>query len=50
MCVLYKGDIEIPSDYAGVLYVPLDDGGAWRLAIAREMKNEGIDIDLNKAL
>jgi predicted nucleotide-binding protein len=50
VCVLHKGDVEIPSDYAGVLYVPLDDGGAWRLSVAREMKSVGLDVDLNKSL
>lgn len=50
VCVLYKGNVEIPSDYAGVLYVELDNGGAWRFAVAREMKSIGIDIDLNKSM
>ena len=50
VCVLYKEDVEIPSDYAGVLYVPLDDAGSWRLILAREMRSAGISIDLNKAL
>lgn len=50
VCVLFKGDIEMPSDYAGVVYVPLDAGGAWRLVVAREIKSAGIDVDLNKAL
>jgi predicted nucleotide-binding protein len=50
VCVLFKGDIEIPSDYAGVAYVPLDGAGAWRLLVAREIRGAGIDVDLNKAL
>lgn len=50
VCVLYKGNMEMPSDYTGVLYVPLDDEGAWRLTLAREIKNVGIDIDLNKTV
>lgn len=50
VCVLYKGDIEMPSDYAGVVYVPLDASGAWRFAVAREIKSSGIDVDLNKAM
>jgi predicted nucleotide-binding protein len=50
VCVLYKGNVEIPSDYAGVLYVEFDNSGAWRFTIAREMKSVGIDIDLNKAV
>ena len=47
VCVLYRGDVEVPSDYAGVLYLPLDNAGAWRFLLARELKNVGIDIDLN---
>lgn len=50
VCVLHTGDIEIPSDYDGVLYVPLDERGAWRLAIAREMKIAGVELDLNDAI
>ena len=47
VCVLYKGDVEIPSDYLGVLYVPLDDVGGWRFTLAKEMKASGLEIDLN---
>ena len=50
VCVLYSGDVEMPSDYQGVLYVPLDQRGAWRLAVAREMKVAGVDVDLNDAM
>lgn len=50
VCALHKGEIEIPSDYHGIIYVPLDDSGAWKLSLARDMKSAGIDIDLNKAL
>lgn len=50
VCTLYQEDIEIPSDYHGVLFLPLDRPGAWRLALARELKAAGLDIDMNKAL
>ncbi|TFZ45586.1 hypothetical protein E5C33_08890 [Stenotrophomonas maltophilia] len=49
VCVLYSGEIELPSDYGGVLYIPLDRGGAWRFLLAKEMKAAGINIDLNLA-
>ena len=49
VCVLYRSGVEIPSDYAGVLYHQMDDAGAWRLLLAREIKSTGIDVDLNKA-
>lgn len=50
VCVLYKSGVEIPSDYAGVLYHQMDDAGAWRFLLAREIKAAGLDVDLNKAL
>lgn len=50
VCALYREGVEIPSDYSGVLFVPLDEGGAWKLRLAREMKAAGFDIDMNRAL
>jgi predicted nucleotide-binding protein len=50
VCALYKGDVEIPSDISGVVYIPLDESGAWQLLLAREMKNAKVDIDLNKVV
>lgn len=50
--VLYKGDegdIEIPSDYAGVLYISLDSGDGWKMRLIREMKSAGLDVDANRA-
>ena len=50
VCVLYKEGVEISSDVQGVLYVPMDSGGGWRLSLANEMKQAGIKVDLNEAL
>jgi len=51
VCVLHEPGVEIPSDYDGVVYVPLDPGGAWQLRLAREMKATAFkDIDLNRAM
>lgn len=50
VCALYKEDVELPSDIYGVLYVPMDAAGAWRLMLAREMKQAGLPVDLNKAV
>lgn len=47
---LMKGDIEIPSDFSGVLYTVFDERGAWKLAVAGEMKAAGIDVDMNKVV
>lgn len=50
VCALCKGSVEIPSDYHGVLYLPMDDADGWKLKLAREIKQSGLSIDLNLAI
>ena len=50
VCALYKGDMEVPSDYQGVVYVRMDDADGWKLLVAREMRQAGLEIDLNKVI
>lgn len=50
VCVLFQEGVEIPSDYRGVLYIPMDAGSAWKLRLAREMKEAGIRIDMKRIL
>jgi predicted nucleotide-binding protein len=47
---LYTEGVEMPSDYEGVLYTPLDTGNAWRLRLAGELRNAGFAVDLNRAI
>ena len=47
VCALLKGDVEIPSDYAGVVYINLDDSGGWRTELAIELQRAGLPVDLN---
>lgn len=49
VCALKSGDLELPSDYQGVLWETMDAGGGWRLSLARELKAAGHEVDLNKA-
>jgi predicted nucleotide-binding protein len=50
VCVLYKEGVEIPPDYSGVTTIPMDSRGGWRVLVAKEIKQAGIEIDLNKAI
>ena len=50
VCALTKGDVEIPSDYNGVVYIPLDEDGGWRMKLFKELQSAGIDVDANRAL
>jgi len=47
VCVLCEEDVDVPSDFHGVVYVPLDERGAWRYELAKEMRAAGLDIDFN---
>jgi hypothetical protein len=42
--------VELPTDILGILYIPLDDGGAWKTLLARELQAAGYDLDLTKLL
>jgi predicted nucleotide-binding protein len=50
VCTLKVGDIEIPSDWRGVIDEPFDDGGAWRQTLARELQAAEYTIDWNKVM
>jgi len=50
VCALKRGELEIPSDFAGVVWEKMDDRSGWKLALARELMAAGHAIDLNKAL
>jgi predicted nucleotide-binding protein len=47
VCALYEEGVELPSDYAGVLYKLLDSAGHWKYAMADELRNAGFDVDKN---
>lgn len=50
VCALKKGELEIPSDIGGVVYIDLDSGGAWKMELLREWQAAGYEIDWQKAL
>lgn len=47
---LVDGQLELPNDISGVVYISLDDGAAWQLQLAKEMKQSGYIIDMNKLI
>jgi predicted nucleotide-binding protein len=50
VAALIKGDVEKPSDYDGVAYIPMDQAGAWKFELARELKAAGLNVDLNDVI
>jgi predicted nucleotide-binding protein len=47
---LRQEGLEVPTDILGIVYIPLDDAGAWKTLLARELNAAGYDIDLKKLL
>lgn len=48
VCLLRSGDVEIPSDLYGVVYIELDTGDSWKLKLVRELKAAGLACDANR--
>ncbi|SDR77187.1 Predicted nucleotide-binding protein containing TIR-like domain [Gillisia sp. Hel1_33_143] len=45
VCALVKGNVEIPNDISGVVYIPFEND--WRFDLAKELRNSGYLIDMN---
>lgn len=49
VAALNDPQIEIPTDFSGVAYIPVD-GESWQLELARELKAAGISVYLDRAI
>ena len=50
VCALKRGQVEIPSDFAGVVWENMDASGGWKQALGRELEAAGFDMDWNKIM
>jgi len=50
VCALKHGALEIPSDFNGVLWEPMDCNGGWKQSLARELQAAGHEVDWNKVM
>lgn len=50
VCALRRGDVDIPSDFAGVVWTELDPVGAWKTSLGRELAAAGYAVDWNKVM
>lgn len=50
VCALKRGSLEIPSDFAGVVWESMDNGSGWKQSLARELDAAGHEIDWNKVM
>lgn len=47
---LKRGTLEIPSDFAGVVWETMDTGVGWKQALGRELSAAGYEIDWNRVM
>ena len=50
VCALKRGELEIPSDFGGVVYEPFDASGGWKQKLGRELEAGGYKIDWNAVM
>jgi predicted nucleotide-binding protein len=50
VCALKRGELEIPSDFGGVVYEPFDASGGWKQKLGRELEVAGYEIDWNTVM
>ncbi|WFU01952.1 nucleotide-binding protein [Rhizobium sp. CB3171] len=48
VCLLRKGNVEIPSDLFGIVYTEMDAADGWKQALVKELKAAKIDFDANR--
>lgn len=42
--LLLQDSVEEPSDLKGVVYTPLDNDGAWRYKLLKELREQGYNV------
>jgi predicted nucleotide-binding protein len=47
VAVLHDEGVELPSDIGGLVYIPLDAGGAWQAKLLLELRSAGFAYDMN---
>ncbi|TXD71274.1 hypothetical protein ESU54_17440 [Aequorivita antarctica] len=48
VCAIVKDNVETPNDITGVVYIALN--GEWKIDLAKELRNSGYKVDMNKVV
>jgi predicted nucleotide-binding protein len=48
VATLYQEGTELPSDYHGVLCIPIDPSEGWKLRLCRELSSAGLSVDTKR--
>jgi predicted nucleotide-binding protein len=47
---LVSGEIEMPTDYSGVLYIQIDDSNDWKSSLIKELESVGYKVKVNRTI
>lgn len=50
VCAFKSNELEIPTDFSGVIWNQLDSTGAWKHVLSKELREAGYDLDSSKLL
>lgn len=50
VCALMRGNVETPSDIHGLIYIPMDESGAWQMRLVKELKAAKLELDFGAVL
>ena len=50
VCALKRGNVVIPSDFAGVVWEDMDGAGGWKRRLCKELEASGQKIDWNRVM
>lgn len=50
VCALCKQPIDVPSDWDGVVWVPMDEHDGWKVRLAKELRATGFTVDASALL
>ena len=50
ICCLSKGKLELPSIMEGIIRIPMDSKGGWKLKLVKELEAAGLPIKLKKVI
>jgi len=50
VCALKRGEMELPTDFAGVVWESFDEAGGWKQKLGRELQAARFEIDWNKVM
>ena len=45
VCALHRGNLELPSDFDGVVFVEMDSAGGWKMKLVQEMEQAGLAVN-----